>query len=156
MQTAKTRACYWFRKQGRCCFNCANGPPGQRRVDRFAGVQDANAPGGNSRARVLAWTTGRQVPFCLFTDPEFARIGLSETEAKERGIPYRLSKIAVETVLRARTLSETRGFMKALVETHTDRILGFTAVAIGAGEIIAAVQVAMLGGLPFTALRDAI
>jgi pyruvate/2-oxoglutarate dehydrogenase complex dihydrolipoamide dehydrogenase (E3) component len=101
-------------------------------------------------------TTGRQVPFCMFTDPEFARIGLSETEAKERGIAYRLAKMPMNGVLRARTLSETRGFMKALIDTQSDRILGFTAFGWDAGEIMATVQVAMLAGLPYTALRDAI
>lgn len=109
-----------------------------------------NLAGGN---RV---TTGRQVPFCMFIDPEFARIGLSETEAKERGIPYRLAKIPMLSVLRTRTLSETRGFMKALVDARSDRILGFTALGVDAGGILAAVQVAMLAGLPYTALRDAI
>src|SRR5215475_9727720 len=71
-------------------------------------------------------TTGRQVPFCLFTDPEFARIGLSEREAKERRISYRLAKIPLAAVLRARTLTDTRGFMKALIDPD-DRILGFSA-----------------------------
>src|SRR5215469_15111312 len=74
----------------------------------------------------------RQIPFCLFTDPELARIGLSEREAKELGIVYRLFKIPMEAVMRATTLSETRGFLKALVETNGDRILGFTAVGTGA------------------------
>ena len=101
-------------------------------------------------------TTGRQVPFCMFTDPEFARIGLSEREADERGIPYRLAKIPMVAVLRTRTLSETRGFLKALIDTESDRILGFTALGVEAGEIIATVQVAMLAGLPYTVLRDAI
>jgi len=101
-------------------------------------------------------TTGRQVPFCMFTDPEFARIGLSETEAKERGIAYRLGKIPMVAVLRTRTLSETRGFLKALIDTESDHILGFTALGAEAGEIIATVQVAMLAGLPYTVLRDAI
>jgi pyruvate/2-oxoglutarate dehydrogenase complex dihydrolipoamide dehydrogenase (E3) component len=101
-------------------------------------------------------TTGRQVPFCMFTDPEFARVGLSEMEAKERGIGYRLAKIPIDTVYRARTLTETRGFLKALIDTESDRILGFTALGAEAGEIIAVVQVAMLAGLPYTALRDAI
>jgi pyruvate/2-oxoglutarate dehydrogenase complex dihydrolipoamide dehydrogenase (E3) component len=101
-------------------------------------------------------TTGRQVPFCMFTDPEFARIGLSETEAKERGIAYRLTKTPMVAVLRTRTLSETRGFLKALIDTETDHILGFTALGVEAGEIIATVQVAMLAGLPYTVLRDAI
>ena len=117
--------------------------------DDFRVVRD-NLAGGH---RV---TTGRQVPFCMFTDPEFARVGLSETEAKERGIGYRLAKIPIVAVLRTRTLSETRGFLKALIDTESDRILGFTAIGVEAGEIIAAVQVAMLAGLPYTALRDTI
>jgi pyruvate/2-oxoglutarate dehydrogenase complex dihydrolipoamide dehydrogenase (E3) component len=101
-------------------------------------------------------TTGRQVPFCMFTDPELARIGLSETEAKQRGIAYRLTKIPMVAVLRTRTLSETRGFLKALIDTDSDRILGFTALGVEGGEIIATVQVAMLAGMPYTALRDTI
>jgi pyruvate/2-oxoglutarate dehydrogenase complex dihydrolipoamide dehydrogenase (E3) component len=101
-------------------------------------------------------TTGRQVPFCVFTDPEFARFGLSEKEARAQGIAYRLFKIPMEGVLRARTLSETRGFLKALVELDGDDILGFTAFGVGAGEVMACVQIAMMGRLPYTALRDAI
>jgi pyruvate/2-oxoglutarate dehydrogenase complex dihydrolipoamide dehydrogenase (E3) component len=110
----------------------------------------ANLSGGS---RV---TTGRQVPFCLFTDPELARVGLSEREARERGVGYRLAKIPLDHVLRARTLSETRGFLKALVEEGGDAILGFTAFGAEAGEILAAVQVAMAARLPYTALRDAV
>jgi pyruvate/2-oxoglutarate dehydrogenase complex dihydrolipoamide dehydrogenase (E3) component len=101
-------------------------------------------------------TTGRQVPYCLFTDPELARVGLNENEAKARGIPYRLFKVPMESNLRARTLSETRGFLKALVGAESDRILGFTAFGVGAGEIMSAVQIAMIAGLPYTALRDAV
>jgi pyruvate/2-oxoglutarate dehydrogenase complex dihydrolipoamide dehydrogenase (E3) component len=101
-------------------------------------------------------TTGRQVPFCLFTDPELSRIGLSESEAKTKGIAYRLAKIPMTAVLRTRTLSETQGFMKALIDTKSDRILGFTVFGVGGGEIMASVQVAMIAGLPYTALRDAI
>ena len=101
-------------------------------------------------------TTGRQVPSCTFTDPELAQIGLSEAEAKAKGIAYRLAKIPMAAVLRARTLSETRGFMKALIDTESDRILGFTAFGVGAGEIMASVQIAMIAQLPYTALRDAV
>jgi len=101
-------------------------------------------------------TTGRLVPFCMFTDPEVARIGLSETEADARAIPYRLFKIPMAAVLRTRTLSEGRGFMKALVDVDSDRILGLTVFGIDGGEIMASVQVAMIAGLPYTALRDAI
>jgi pyruvate/2-oxoglutarate dehydrogenase complex dihydrolipoamide dehydrogenase (E3) component len=101
-------------------------------------------------------TTGRQVPFCMFTDPEFARIGLSETEARERGIAYRLAKVPMAVVFRAKTLSETRGFLKVLIDAKSDRILGFTGFGWDAGEIMAVVQVAIIAGLPYTALRDAI
>ena len=85
-----------------------------------------------------------------------ARIGLSEKEAKAQDIAYRLFKIPMAAVMRASTLSETRGFLKALVEADGDRILGFTGFGVGAGEILSSVQIAMLAGLPYTALRDAI
>ena len=117
--------------------------------DDYRVVRD-NLAGGN---RV---TTGRQVPFCLFTDPEVARIGLSEKEARQQGIGYRLFKIPMAAVLRTRTLSETSGFVKALVEIDGDRLLGFAAFGVGAGEIMGAAQIAMIAGLPYTTLRDAI
>ena len=101
-------------------------------------------------------TTGRQVPFCLFTDPEFARIGLTEKEAKSQGIAYRLFKVPMASVLRAQSLVETRGFLKCLVSRDRDDILGFAAFGAGAGDIMACVQIAMLGAMPYTALREAI
>ncbi len=118
-------------------------------VDDFRVVRD-NLAGGNHV------TTGRQIPYTLFTDPELARIGLTEKEAKARGVAYRLFKVPMERVLRAHTLSETRGFLKALVGVSDDLILGFTAFAVDAGEIMASVQTAIIAGLPYTALRDAI
>jgi pyruvate/2-oxoglutarate dehydrogenase complex dihydrolipoamide dehydrogenase (E3) component len=118
-------------------------------IDDFRVVRD-NLTGGNHI------TTGRQVPFCLFTDPEFARVGLSEKEAKAQGIAYRRFKIPMKSVLRAHALTETRGFLKAIVEIERDRILGFTAFAAGAGEVMSAVQIAMIAELPYTALRDAV
>ena len=117
-------------------------------VDDFRVVHDSITGG----KRV---TTGRLVPFCLFTDPEFARVGLSEKEAKAQGIAYRLFKIPMEAVMRASTLSETRGFLKAMVEPDGDRILGFTGLGVGVGEVLSAVQIVMTAGLPYTALRDA-
>jgi pyruvate/2-oxoglutarate dehydrogenase complex dihydrolipoamide dehydrogenase (E3) component len=117
--------------------------------DDFRVVRD-NMLGGNHV------TTGRQVPFCLFTDPEFARVGLTEKKAKAMGVPYRLFKIPMAAVLRARSLMETRGFLKCLVERNSDRILGFAAFGVGAGEIMACVQIAMLGGMPYVALREAV
>jgi pyruvate/2-oxoglutarate dehydrogenase complex dihydrolipoamide dehydrogenase (E3) component len=118
-------------------------------ADDFRVVSD-NINGGK---RV---TTGRQVPFCMFTDPEFARIGLSESQARARGIPYRLAKLPMDAVFRAMTISETRGFMKVLIETESDRILGFTMFGAGAGDVMATVQMAMLAELPYTAVRDAV
>jgi pyruvate/2-oxoglutarate dehydrogenase complex dihydrolipoamide dehydrogenase (E3) component len=102
-------------------------------ADDFMVVRDNMADG----SRV---TTGRQVPFCMFTDPELARIGLSEREAKQRGIPYRVAKLPMAAVLRAMTISETRGFMKILVDSTSDRILGFTMFGSEAGEIMTTVQ----------------
>jgi pyruvate/2-oxoglutarate dehydrogenase complex dihydrolipoamide dehydrogenase (E3) component len=118
-------------------------------ADDFVVVSD-NIAGGNHV------TTGRQVPFCMFTDPEFARIGLSETEAKQRRVPYRLAKLPMAAVFRAMTISETRGFIKVLIEKESDRILGFTMFGAGAGDVMPTVQMMMLAGLPYTALRDAI
>jgi pyruvate/2-oxoglutarate dehydrogenase complex dihydrolipoamide dehydrogenase (E3) component len=118
-------------------------------VDDFRVVYDSITGG----KRV---TTGRQIPFCLFTDPELARIGLSEKEAKAKGIPYQLFKIPVSAVMRATTMSEPRGFLKALVEVDGDRILGFTGFGVDVGDVVSSVQIAMMGGLPYTALRDAI
>jgi pyruvate/2-oxoglutarate dehydrogenase complex dihydrolipoamide dehydrogenase (E3) component len=117
--------------------------------DDFRVVRD-NLKGGNRT------TQNRLVPFCLFTDPEFARVGLNELEAGKFGIRYRVAKLPMQSVLRARTLSETRGFLKMLVDEGSNRILGFTAFGPQAGEVIAVVQTAMLGGMPFNSLRDAI
>ena len=117
--------------------------------DDFRIVRD-NLSGGNRTNR------DRLVPFCIFTDPELARIGLNETEAKAKAIDYRLVRIPMSSVLRMRTLSELRGFIKLLIAAETDQILGLTVFGTDASEILAVVQTAMLGGLPYTTLRDAI
>jgi pyruvate/2-oxoglutarate dehydrogenase complex dihydrolipoamide dehydrogenase (E3) component len=109
----------------------------------------ANLTGGD---RV---TTGRQVPYCLFTDPELAHVGLSETEAQANHVHFRLVKLPMANVLRTHTHSETRGFIKALI-ADDDRILGFTAFGAEASELMAAVESAMLGNLPYTILRNGI
>jgi len=100
-------------------------------------------------------TTGRQVPSCTFIDPELAQIGLTETEAAKQGISYRLARIPMPAVLRTRTLSETRGFLKALVSDN-DRILGFTAFGPGVSDLLVPVQLVMSANMPYTALRDLI
>jgi len=101
-------------------------------------------------------TSDRLVPFCIFTDPELARVGLNESEARQRGIEYRVARMPAEGVLRARTVSETRGFLKMLIDERGNRILGLTAFITGGGDLIAVVQTAMLSGMEFPALRDAI
>jgi pyruvate/2-oxoglutarate dehydrogenase complex dihydrolipoamide dehydrogenase (E3) component len=101
-------------------------------------------------------STGRQVPHCLFTDPEFARVGLTETEVKARNIPHRLVKVPMTSVLRALTYSEPRGFLKAILDESSDQILGFSAFGPEVGEVLGTVQMAMIAGLPFTAIRDAV
>jgi len=117
--------------------------------DDFRIIRD-NLAGGDRTTR------DRLVPYCMFTDPPLARVGLSEAEAQRRGIAVRVAKLPIVAVLRSRTISETRGFMKALVEADGDRILGFTMIGAEAGEVMAVVQTAMLAGMPYTGLRDAI
>jgi Pyridine nucleotide-disulphide oxidoreductase, dimerisation domain len=113
-------------------------------------IISANLNGGNRIKR------DRLVPYCMFTDPPLARVGLSEAEAQRQGIAVRVAKLPGAAVLRAQTISETRGFMKALVEADGDRILGFTMNGAEAGEVMTVVQTAMLAGMPYTDLRDAI
>lgn len=100
-------------------------------------------------------TRNRLVPYCLFTDPELARVGLNEQQAKARKISYRVARLPMKSVLRTRTISEAEGFIKALVGMD-DRILGFSAFGAEASELLAAVQTAMLAGVGYQTLRDAI
>jgi pyruvate/2-oxoglutarate dehydrogenase complex dihydrolipoamide dehydrogenase (E3) component len=92
----------------------------------------------------------------MFTDPELVRVGLNEKQARALGIPYRIAKMPASAVLRTRTLSEPRGFIKMLIAAHSDAILGFTAFCAEANELLAAVQTAMVGNIPYTTLRDAL
>ncbi len=115
----------------------------------FRVVRD-NLMGGNRT------TKDRIVPFCMFTDPELARVGRNETEAKRDKIEYRVAKLPMANVLRTHTIDEPRGFMKMLIGKESDEIIGFTAFGIEASELMAAVQTAMVGRLPYTVLRDAI
>lgn len=117
--------------------------------DDFRVVRD-NLQGGHRS------TSGRLVPYCMFTDPELGRVGLSETEARKAGLRYRVARLPMAAVLRTRTVSEPQGFLKALVAADSDQVLGFTALGFGAGELVAVVQVAMQAGLPYTALRDGV
>ncbi len=95
------------------------------------------------------------MPSCLFTDPEVAHIGLTERDARQRGVAIRVARLPMAGVLRTRTIDKMGGFMKALVGGD-DRILGFTMIGAEAGEVLAVVQMAMLAGFPYTVLRDAV
>jgi pyruvate/2-oxoglutarate dehydrogenase complex dihydrolipoamide dehydrogenase (E3) component len=117
-------------------------------VDDFRIIRD-NLAGGNRS------TPDRLVPYCMFTDPPLAHVGLSETEARARGVPVRVARLPMSAVLRTEATDEKEGFMKALVGAD-DRILGFTMIGSEAGEVMAAVQTAMLAGLPYQRLRDAV
>jgi pyruvate/2-oxoglutarate dehydrogenase complex dihydrolipoamide dehydrogenase (E3) component len=117
--------------------------------DDFRVVHD-NLTGGSST------TTNRLVPYCMYTDPELARVGCNESEARRRGIGYRLLTLPMAAVLRTRTIAEPRGFMKMLIAADSDEILGFTVFGAEASELMAAVQTAMIGHIPYTALRTAI
>ena len=113
-------------------------------------IVHANLNGGNRSTR------DRLIPYCLFIDPPLARVGLNETQARSSNIAYRVASMPMAAVLRTRTLSEPRGFMKALIDALSDRILGFTAFGPEAGELMGTVQVAMLAGQPYPLLRDAV
>ena len=101
-------------------------------------------------------TCDRLIPYCMFTDPPLARVGLSEGEAQRQGIEARVAKLPMSAVLRTHTIGETQGFMKALIAARDDRILGFTMIGTEAGEVMAVVQMVMLAGRPYMDLRDAI
>jgi pyruvate/2-oxoglutarate dehydrogenase complex dihydrolipoamide dehydrogenase (E3) component len=92
----------------------------------------------------------------MFTDPPLAHVGLSERDAQRDGIAVRVAKLPMTAVLRTEATDETQGFMKALVGRDDDLILGFTMIGAEAGEVMAAVQNAMLARLPYPKLRDAV
>jgi pyruvate/2-oxoglutarate dehydrogenase complex dihydrolipoamide dehydrogenase (E3) component len=92
----------------------------------------------------------------VFIDPQLGRVGLSETEARQRGIDVRVAKMPMSWVARAIEMSETRGFMKAVVDAKTGQILGAAVLGVEGGEIVAMLQVAMMGGVPYATLKEAI
>jgi pyruvate/2-oxoglutarate dehydrogenase complex dihydrolipoamide dehydrogenase (E3) component len=103
-----------------------------------------------------ATTTGRLVPYTVFIDPQLGRIGISENEAREQGRKIRVARMPMSSVARALEVDESRGFMKAIVDAETQQILGFTILGIEGGEVMAQMQIAMLGRLPYPVLRDAV
>ena len=118
-------------------------------VDDFRIIRD-NLAGGNRS------TGDRLVPYCLFTDPPLAHVGLSEHEAEQQGVTVRVARLPMSAVLRTEATDQTQGFMKVLVGRSDDRILGFTMIGSEAGEVMPTVQTAMLANLPYWKLRDAV
>src|SRR5262249_10465838 len=118
-------------------------------VDDFQIIR-SNLAGGTRTTR------DRLIPYCLFTDPPLAHVGLSEADARRQGVTVRVAKLPMREVLRVQAIGERPGFMKALISASDDRILGFTMIGPEAGEVMAVVQTAMLAGLAYTKLRDAV
>jgi pyruvate/2-oxoglutarate dehydrogenase complex dihydrolipoamide dehydrogenase (E3) component len=118
-------------------------------IDDFRIIRD-NLAGGNRTTR------GRLVPYCMFTEPQLAHVGLSESEAKRQGVAVRVARLPMTGVRRTATTDETQGFMKVLVGGSEDCILGFTMIGAEAGEVMTVVQTAMLADLPYPKLRDAV
>ena len=118
-------------------------------IDDFRIIRD-NLAGANRSTR------GRLVPYCMFTEPPLAHVGLSERDAQRQGEAVRVARLPMTGVRRTATTGETQGFMKVLVGASHDRILGFTMIGAEAGEVMTAVQMAMLADMPYSRLRDAI
>jgi pyruvate/2-oxoglutarate dehydrogenase complex dihydrolipoamide dehydrogenase (E3) component len=118
-------------------------------VDDFRIVRDNMCGGSRS-------TRDRLVPYVLFTDPPLAHVGLNESQAGGQGVAVRVAKLPMNRVLRTEATDETQGFMKVIISGDDDRILGFTMIGSEAGEVMAAVQAAMLAELPYSTLRDAV
>ncbi|MEH2154005.1 mercuric reductase [Nostoc sp.] len=111
----------------------------------------ANLIDGGNRS-----TGDRLVPSCLFIDPELAHVGLTETEAQQQGYAIRMAKVDASAIPRAKTLGQTDGLLKAIVDTETGRILGCSLLCHEAGEVISTVQMVMQAQMPYTVLRDGV
>jgi pyruvate/2-oxoglutarate dehydrogenase complex dihydrolipoamide dehydrogenase (E3) component len=128
---------------------CAGSPQFTHISEDDFRIVHANLAGGNRSTR------DRLVPYCMFTDPPLARVGLSEGGAERAGVIARVARLPMDSVLAAQATDQRQGFMKALVSDSDDCILGFTMVGAAAGEVMAVVHAAMLAGLPYTALAEA-
>jgi len=116
-------------------------------------VLAANLLSGSGGRRSIS---GRTVPYAVFIDPQLGRVGLSEKEARALDLDFKVAKMPMGYVARALETGESSGFMKALVDPKTERILGAAVLGLEGGEIMAMLQIAMMGGLPYTRLRDAV
>ena len=116
--------------------------------DDFRVVRDNLLEGGD------ATTEDRLIPYTVFIDPQLGRVGLTEKQARDQGYNIRVAKMPMAHVARAIEVDETRGFMKAVIDVDTRRILGAAVLSIEGGEVMGVIQAAMMGDLPYTALRD--
>jgi pyruvate/2-oxoglutarate dehydrogenase complex dihydrolipoamide dehydrogenase (E3) component len=103
-----------------------------------------------------ASTKNRQVPYTIFIDPQLGRVGLTETEARAQKRNIRVAKLPMTSVARALEVDETRGFMKAIVDAETNQILGAAVLGIEGGEVMSVLEIAMMGKLPYSVLRDGV
>ena len=129
---------------------CAGSPQFTHIAEHDFRIVRDNLAGGRQSTRE------RLVPYCMFTDPPLAHVGLSEGDAERQGVITRVAKLPIGAVLRAQTTGDNQGFMKALLGETDDRILGFTMIGPEAGEVMAVVQMAMSADFPHTLLRDAV
>lgn len=114
-------------------------------------ILKANLIDGGSRS-----VSDRQVPYTVFIDPQLGRVGMSEQQAREAGVPYRIAKMPMRSVARALETDESRGMIKILVHAETDGIIGAAVLGIEGGEVMSMIEIAMMGDLPYTALRDGV
>lgn len=96
------------------------------------------------------------MPYTLFIDPQLGRVGMTETEARAQNRNIRVARLPMSSVARALEVDETRGFMKAIVDRDSNQILGAAILGIEGGEIMSALEIAIMGRLPYTSLRDGV
>lgn len=110
----------------------------------------------NTIGEGFATTANRLLPYTVFTDPQLGRVGLSEADAREKGYNIKVAIMPMSNVARAVEINETKGFIKAVIDADTDRILGCAVLGTDGGELMSMIEIAMMGKLPYTKLRDAI
>lgn len=118
--------------------------------DDFRIIKTNLLEGGNATIK------DRLVPYSVFIDPQLGRVGLSEEQAREQGLNFQIAKMPMNYVARALEVDETRGFMKVIVDADSQQILGCAILGIQGSELMSAIEIAMMGKLPYTALRDAV
>ena len=118
--------------------------------DDFRIVRDNLLTGGSRSTR------DRLVPYTVFVDPQLGRVGLTEREARDRGLDVTVATMPMSSVARALEIDESRGFMKAVVDSRSRRILGVAVLGIEGGELMSVVQLAMLGNVTCDTLREAV